>query len=97
MRNKLVYKYIGKVLIGFAILILCPTIVSFIYKESIIPFIIPLIISLVLGLILNNIEPKNKNLYAKDGFSIVTMSWIIICLIGSIPFINCFPQRERLR
>ena len=86
MRNKLVYKYIGKVLIGFAILILCPTIVSFIYKESIIPFIIPLIISLVLGLILNNIEPKNKNLYAKDGFSIVTMSWIIICLIGSIPF-----------
>lgn len=86
MRNKLVYKYIGKVLIGFAILILCPTIVSFIYKESIIPFIIPLIISLVLGLILNNIEPANKNLYAKDGFSIVTMSWILICLIGSIPF-----------
>ena len=86
MRNKLVYKYIGKVLIGFALLLLCPTIVSFIYKENIIPFIIPTIISLVLGIILNSIDPKNKNLYAKDGFSIVTMSWILICLIGSIPF-----------
>ena len=87
MRNKLVYKYIGKVLIGFALLLLCPTIVSFIYKENIIPFIIPTIISLVLGIILNSIDPDNKNLYAKDGFSIVTMSWILICLIGSIPFI----------
>lgn len=87
MRNKLVYKYIGKVLIGFSILLLFPTIVSFIYKESIIPFILPTIISLILGLILNNIEPENKNLYAKDGFSIVTMSWIIISLLGSIPFI----------
>ena len=86
MRNKLVYKYIGKVLIGFAILLLCPTIVSLIYKENIIPFIVPISVSLLLGIILNNIKNENKNLYAKDGFSIVTMSWILICLIGTIPF-----------
>ena len=86
MRNKLVYKYIGKVLIGFAILLLCPTTVSLIYKENIIPFIVPISVSLLLGIILNNIKNENKNLYAKDGFSIVTMSWILICLIGTIPF-----------
>jgi Trk-type K+ transport system membrane component len=59
MRNKLVYKYIGKVLIGFAILLLCPTIVSLIYKENIIPFIVPISVSLLLGIILNNIKNPN--------------------------------------
>ena len=87
MRNKLVYKYIGKVLIGFAILLLCPTIISLYYKESTTPFLIPFAISMIIGIILNNLKPQNKNLYAKDGFSIVTVSWIIICLIGCIPFI----------
>lgn len=86
MRNKLVYKYLGKVLIGFSILLLFPIIVSLIYKESIISFLIPSLISLVLGLLLNSIEPVNKNLYAKDGFVIVTMAWFLISLIGSMPF-----------
>ena len=87
MRNKLVYKYIGKVLIGFAILLLCPVFISLYYKESPIPFLIPLTISMIVGILLNNLKPKNKNLYAKDGFSIVTVSWILIALIGCLPFI----------
>lgn len=86
MRNKLVYKYLGKVLIGFAILLLFPTIVSFIYKESLTPFLLPALISLVLGLILNTIKTENKNLYAKDGFVIVTTAWFIISIIGALPF-----------
>ena len=87
MRNKLVYKYIGKVLIGFALLLFCPIIVALYYKESITPFLIPSFISVIAGIILSNLKPKNKNLYAKDGFCIVTVSWIIISLIGCIPFI----------
>lgn len=87
MRNKLVYKYIGKVLIGFAILLLCPVFISLYYKETPIPFLIPFTISMIIGIVLNNLKPKNKNLYAKDGFSIVTVSWILIGLIGCIPFI----------
>ena len=86
MRNKLVYKYIGKVLIGFAILLLCPIFVGLYYKESITPFLIPTSISMILGIVLNNLKPKTKNLYAKDGFVIVTLSWIIISLIGCLPF-----------
>ncbi len=86
MRNKLVYKYIGKVLIVFSILLLFPLLVSIIYKEPMISFMIPALISLIAGLILNNIEIDNKNLYAKDGFVIVTMGWFIISLIGALPF-----------
>lgn len=87
MKNKLVFKYIGKVLISFSILLLFPIIVSLIYKESFVGFIIPLIISLVLGLLLNKLKPKNKTLFARDGFMIVSISWIIISILSAIPLI----------
>lgn len=87
MKNKLIYKYVGKVLIAFAILLLCPIIVSLVYKESIIPFIIPALISLVLGVLLNRLKPKNKYMYAKDGFLIVAISWILISLLSALPYV----------
>lgn len=86
MRNKLVYKYVGKVLIGFAILLLCPVLIGLYYKESIVPYIIPSLVSLAVGALLNSLKPTNKNLYAKDGFVIVTVSWFLISIIGSIPY-----------
>lgn len=86
MKNNIVYKYIGKVLIGFAILFIFPIIVSVIYHEDFIPFVIPQIISLFLGLGLNSIELKEEEkIFAREGFSIVTISWILISLIGALP------------
>ena len=85
MKNKLVYKYIGKVLIAFAALMILPMIVCIIYKENAFPFFLPAFISLVVGALLNSVKIKNKLLYAKDGFIIVALSWIIISLIGALP------------
>lgn len=86
MKNKIVYKYIGKVLITFAILLFIPVIVSLVSKERFLSFLVPLCISLALGLILNSLKVKNKTLYARDGFMIVALSWIIISILGAIPF-----------
>lgn len=87
MRNKLVYKYVGKVLIVFSTLLLFPILVSAIYKESIFPFLIPFFISVLIGLFLDCLKVKKKTLYAKDGFIIVALSWILISIIGALPFI----------
>ena len=84
MKN--ILKYIGKVLIGFSLILLLPIFVALVYHEPIKGFIIPLIISLFLGLILNNLKIPKKNLYAKDGFIIVALSWIIISILSAIPF-----------
>lgn len=85
MKNKLVYKYIGKVLIAFAALMALPMIVSIIYKESAWPFFIPALISLIIGCLLNLLKSDDKIIYAKDGFIIVALSWIIISILGAIP------------
>lgn len=86
MKNKIIYKYLSKVLIVFSILLILPIIVSIIYKENTLIFLIPLCISLIIGLLLNFIKTENKNIYAKDGFIIVALSWIIISIISALPF-----------
>lgn len=66
-----------------------PIIVSLVYKEfdNIICFIIPLLVVFVLGLILTFKKPKNTTIYAREGFVIVGLSWILISLFGAIPFV----------
>lgn len=85
MKNKLVYKYIGKVLIAFAVLMILPIIVSVVYKENFLPFLMPAGIGLGIGLILNSLDTENKLLYAKDGFIIVALSWIVTSVLGALP------------
>ncbi len=86
MNSKIVFKYIGKVLIGFSLLFIFPIIVSLIYNEKCIYFIIPQIISLIIGLALNKININSENIYSRDGLKIVALSWIIISIIGALPF-----------
>lgn len=86
MLNKLMFKYIGKVLIAFAILLLLPILVCFIYNESFMPFLIPFLFSLGFGIFLSNLKTRKTMLYAKDGFIIVSISWILISILGALPF-----------
>ena len=83
--NKLIFKYIGKVLKAYSILLLFPLIISLIYNEKIFSFLIVSLITFVIGTIMNKIKTDKKYLYARDGFIIVTLAWIIISIIGAFP------------
>ena len=86
MFKKSVWKYIGKVLIGLAILFIFPILIALIYHESVLPFFIASFISLVLGLLLNELKVEDAKLYTRDGLLIVALSWIMMSVIGTIPF-----------
>ena len=86
MKNKTIYKYLGKVLIGFSLTFLLPMLVAIIYHEHIYPFLIPLFITIAIGGLLTLVFKKDSNLYAKQGFIIVALSWIVICIISAIPY-----------
>ena len=90
MRNKNIYYYLGIVLLGFSLTLIFPMIVAIHYHEHINAFLVPLIITLVLGSILNLTIKKSGELYAKDGFIIVALSWIVISILSAIPYmLNC--------
>lgn len=86
MKNKIIYKYVGRVLLTFAALMILPLIVSIVFKENVICFIVPLMLALIIGLLLDRIKVESQTLYAKDGFIIVSLSWILISIIGCLPF-----------
>ena len=86
MFKKSVWKYIGKVLISLAILFIFPILIALIYHESVLPFFIASFISLVLGLLLNELKVEDAKLYTRDGLLIVALSWIMMSVIGTIPF-----------
>ena len=86
MRAKITLNFIGKVLIGMAVLFTFPIFTALIYHENILNFVIPQVTSITIGILLNLIKyEKNSQIYARDGLKIVALSWIIISLIGALP------------
>lgn len=88
MSFKTVFYTVGRVLLLEAILLLLPLAVSLIYGDGCLPaFIISILISLAVGALLSLICRKRKSsLSIRDGFSIVSLSWISLSLIGALPF-----------
>ncbi len=90
MNYKIIYSVTAKMLKLLAIFLLFPFICSLIYKEnfkiyasflitSIVCFLLSILIKKLLG---TKIE---TNLYTKEGFVIVALTWIIYSLIGALP------------
>ena len=64
-----------------------PLIVAAIYSERAgFSFLATMIFALVVGFLLTLLRPKSKVLYAKDGFIAVALSWVVISLVGAMPF-----------
>lgn len=72
-----------------ALLMLLPFITALIYKESCAgAFAITIAITFVCAFAITIFsKPSNKVIYAKDGFVIVAMTWIILSCFGALPFV----------
>lgn len=86
----LVFYILGQVLKVESALMLFPLAVSIIYKEGTSTYLIWLfvsIISLVLGIILSIKKPKGRPLNLRDGNICVGLTWIVMSVIGTLPFV----------
>lgn len=87
MNYKMVFHIIGRILLVEALLLAVPLAVSLIYCEDILlAYIIPISLLIAIGLALGYKQPKNSAIYAKEGFFVVSLSWIVISLFGALPF-----------
>lgn len=90
MNYKMIFNTTGKIIFAEGLLMILPLICCLCYAEfSIIPsFIIPIAAALILGgLAFVFIKPKDRVIFAREGFIIVALSWISMSLIGCLPFI----------
>ncbi len=85
------YRMIAR-LMGFIILILAAfmtpaLLVAVIYGEpSGWTFLVTILGAALLGFGLTCLHPRDRSMYAKEGFVITALAWIIISLIGAVPF-----------
>ena len=78
---------LGALFLFLAATLLIPALVSIIYAEDdLVPILISSGISLVLGLILFFSFRVKVDLKFKEGFALVTLSWLSFALIGALPF-----------
>lgn len=89
MNKKIVLSILGKILWAEAILLVLPLIVSIIYGNSCtIAFLITIAVAIVTALpLIIFCKTENKRIYSKEGFVIVSLAWIIMSVIGTLPFV----------
>lgn len=87
MNGKMIFRIVGKIITFEGIIMLLPFAVSIMYKEyTAIYFMIAAIIARIIGYFLSHIKTENKHIYAKEGFIIVALSWVVVSIIGALPF-----------
>ena len=64
-----------------------PIIVSFIYQDGLWWIFGAVALSLLLiGAIVHFFKPKNTQIFAKEGFVVVSLSWLLMIITGALPF-----------
>ena len=88
MNIKMILSTVGKIVLVTAALMLLPLAVSLCYGEKeYLYFVYTILISVAIGLpLVLFCKGKNKNIFAREGFITVAFSWIVLSVLGSLPF-----------
>ena len=87
MNYSIVKRTIGALLIFEGIFFLVPLITAIVYAEqTVVAFLISIGVSVGCGVLCLIGKNKNQSIYAKEGFVIVALSWIVLSIFGALPF-----------
>ena len=89
MNRKMVLYMTGQIVKLEAALLLLPLSVAFGYGESCAwAFLITIGVAVILGFSLSMpCKTDNQVIYAREGFAIVALAWIVLSAIGALPFV----------
>lgn len=88
MNYRMIFHTLGWILVFEGAFLLLPGVTALAYGEvkALWAFLISTLICLLTGLLLAMRKPRDQALRARDGFVIVSLSWVLLSLFGSIPF-----------
>ena len=88
MNYSIIIYIIGYILEIEAAFMALPLITSLIYREtSGYAFLITIILCLALGIPMTYKKSSKKAFYTKEGFVTVALSWIVLSIMGAVPFV----------
>ena len=87
MNYQIIIFIIGWILKIEGTFMLLPVLTGIVYKESALwAFVIDGIICMLLGVLLTWKKPKHQHFYIREGFVTVALSWMVLSVMGAIPF-----------
>ena len=86
---KIIYKVLGSLLFIEALLLFCCSLMAFFYEEDdFLAFAISLVVTVFFGFMLRLVgREADNNLSRREAYLVVTLSWIIFSLFGTLPFL----------
>lgn len=96
MNYTIVFRLLSYILLCESALLMLPAATSAIYGEwSVLgAFLITAALCVVFGLLLRLAKPTSKVFYMREGFATTALSWIVISIMGAVPFVltGCIPD-----
>ncbi len=95
MNYRMIRNILGWLLLFECGFMLVPAVTALVYREAQIwYFLATMLLCGGLGGLCVLKKPKNSTLYAREGFVIVSLSWLILSLFGALPFCisGCIPN-----
>lgn len=88
MNYRMIFRSLGTVLCIEAACMVPSLLVSVIYRQGdAMSFLLSIMILAVLGLGLRRIKAITSDIYARDGFAIVALAWLLVSAFGALPFL----------
>lgn len=88
MNRRMVFYMLGKIMLLESVLLILPFVCGLIYRDTAIEFAYTIAISAFLGGLLTLISrPREKTIFAREGFAIVALAWISMSAVGALPFV----------
>lgn len=89
MNYKMIGYLTGQMVRILGILMLLPLIVSLIYRESASrnAFAVTAGVLILLGTLITLKKPENKEIYTREGMATVTATWILVSVLGAVPYV----------
>lgn len=88
MNRRMIVYTLSKMISMEGILLLLPAITGFIYQESAaFVYLIMAIALFALGSLASYKKPKQQRIYAREGFITCALAWLIVSMLGAIPFV----------
>lgn len=86
MNRSMIFMMTGRILLIEAFFLVLPLVAAFMFDEPLTPFLVPIALLCALGFFLSRGE-SDTTLYARDGFAVVGLSWLLMSLFGALPFV----------
>ncbi|MDD5936265.1 MAG: TrkH family potassium uptake protein [Clostridiales bacterium] len=88
MNHSMISYILGFVLKFEAIFMLLPCLVAVIYREQTgFAYLIMFVFCFGMGHFFSHKKPENQIFYAKEGFIMVSLSWLVMSVFGALPFV----------